>query len=47
MSIENLKPNLEASPQAENPQKMPPDHPEKQNLFGNISDTLRTLSESF
>lgn len=47
MSIEKPKPNLETSPQTENPPKMPPDHPEKQNLLGNISDTLRTMSESF
>lgn len=46
MSIEKLK-SQETAPQTETPHKMPPDHPEKQNLFGNISDTLRTLSESF
>ena len=47
MSIEKQKSPLEKPPVTENPPKMPPDHPEKQNLFGNISDTLRTLSESF
>lgn len=47
MSIEKQKSPLEKPPVTENPPKMPPDHPEKQNLVGNISDTLRTLSESF
>ena len=47
MSIEKQKSPLEKPPVTENVPKMPPDYPEKQNLFGNISDTLRTLSESF
>lgn len=47
MSIEKQKSPLEKPPVTENPQKMPTDHPEKKDLFGNISDTLRTLSESF
>ena len=47
MSIEKQKSPLEKPPVTENPPKMPTDHPEKKDLFGNISDTLRTLSESF